>query len=141
MVSLCLIWKVHCWSFFCEWMFERTKKSPWKCTSKVLEKSLKKLCYDLWEPWFIMTSKLGCIANVQWTITFYFDDTHTVVMYIQTMWLDLDQGLYLQGQGHSTHCQNPCLGLTLISIIVGWSWMIVYTTVVYYSQEWSMTLN
>ena len=48
MVSLCLIWRVHCWSFFSEWMFERTKKSPWKCTSKVLEKSLKKLCPDLW---------------------------------------------------------------------------------------------
>ena len=40
-VSVCLIWKVHCWPFFREWMFERIKKSPWKCTSKVLEKSLK----------------------------------------------------------------------------------------------------
>ena len=36
MVSVCLIWKVHCWSFFREWMFERTKKSPWK----VLEKGM-----------------------------------------------------------------------------------------------------
>ena len=26
--------------FFREWMFERTKKSPWKCTSKVLEKGM-----------------------------------------------------------------------------------------------------
>ena len=43
------------WSFFREWMFERTKKSPWKvpwkCTSKVLEMSLKKVCHHLWKPW------------------------------------------------------------------------------------------
>ena len=29
---------------------EKSLKSPWKCTSKVLEKSLKKVCHDLWEP-------------------------------------------------------------------------------------------
>ena len=28
----------------------KSLKSPWKCTSKVLEKSLKKVCHDLWEP-------------------------------------------------------------------------------------------
>ena len=27
---------------FREWMFEKNKESPWKCTSKVLEKSLNK---------------------------------------------------------------------------------------------------
>ena len=31
---------------------EKSLKSPWKCTSKVLEKSLKKVCHDLWEPWY-----------------------------------------------------------------------------------------
>ena len=31
---------------------EKSLKTPWKCTSKVLEKSLKKVCHDLWEPWF-----------------------------------------------------------------------------------------
>ena len=41
MVSVCLIWKVHCWSFFREWMFERTKKSPWKLLENVPQKSLK----------------------------------------------------------------------------------------------------
>ena len=30
---------------------ENSLKTPWKCTSKVLEKSLKKVCHDLWEPW------------------------------------------------------------------------------------------
>ena len=29
---------------------EKSLKSPWKCTSKVLEKSLKKVCHNLWEP-------------------------------------------------------------------------------------------
>ena len=29
---------------------EKSLKSPWKCTSKVLEKSLKKVGNDLWEP-------------------------------------------------------------------------------------------
>ena len=29
---------------------EKSSKTPWKCTSKVLEKSLKKACHDLWEP-------------------------------------------------------------------------------------------
>ena len=41
MVSVCLIWKVHCWSFFRKWMFERTKKSPWKLLENVPQKSLK----------------------------------------------------------------------------------------------------
>ena len=41
MVSVCLIWKVHCLSFFREWMFERTKKSPWKVLENVPQKSLK----------------------------------------------------------------------------------------------------
>ena len=39
--SLCLIWKVHCWLFFSEWMFERTKKIPWKLLENVPQKSLK----------------------------------------------------------------------------------------------------
>ena len=51
MVSVCLIWKVHCWSFLREWMFERTKKSLWKLLENVPQKSLKKICHDLWEPW------------------------------------------------------------------------------------------
>ena len=41
MVSICLIWKVHCLSFFREWMFKRTKKSPWKVLENVPQKSLK----------------------------------------------------------------------------------------------------
>ena len=41
MISVCLIWKVHCWSFFREWMFERTKKSLWKVLENVPQKSLK----------------------------------------------------------------------------------------------------
>ena len=36
---------------------EKSLKSPWKCTSKVLEKSLKKVCHDLWEPWANMSAK------------------------------------------------------------------------------------
>ena len=40
-VSVCLIWNVHCWSFFHEWMFERTQKSPWKLLENVPQKSLK----------------------------------------------------------------------------------------------------
>ena len=30
---------------------EKSLKPPWKCTSKLLEKSLKKVCHDLLEPW------------------------------------------------------------------------------------------
>ena len=37
---------------------EKSLKTPWKCTSKVLEKSLKKVCHDLWEPWTFIPSKL-----------------------------------------------------------------------------------
>ena len=33
---------------------EKSLKSPWKWTSKVLEKSLKKVCHDLWEPWTVI---------------------------------------------------------------------------------------
>ena len=55
MVSVSLISKVRCWSFFREmdvWNNkEKSLKSPWKCISKVLERSLKKVGHDLWEPW------------------------------------------------------------------------------------------
>ena len=40
-VSVCFIWNVHCWYFFREWMFERTKKSFWKVLENVPQKSLK----------------------------------------------------------------------------------------------------
>ena len=57
MVFVCLIWKVHCWSFFREWMFERAKKSPWKPLEKnVPQKSLKKVCHDLSEPCIAVSS-------------------------------------------------------------------------------------
>ena len=74
MVSVCLVWKVHCWSFFCEWMFERIKKSPWKLLEIVPQKSLKKVCHDLWEPCWMMTASLrhltchGGIGLVDWIV-------------------------------------------------------------------------
>ena len=38
---------------------EKSLKTPWKCTSKVLEKSLKKVCHDLWEPCFTQLLSIG----------------------------------------------------------------------------------
>ena len=65
---------------FGEWMFKRAKKSPWKLLENVPQKSLKKVCHDLWEPcltrsWFvfgtientlyiIQTGSMGTLASV-----------------------------------------------------------------------------
>ena len=49
---------------------EKSLKTPWKCTSKVLEKSLKKVCHDLWEPWFC-TSVLKFIYNTNWAASLF----------------------------------------------------------------------
>ena len=40
--------------FFCEGMFERTKKSPWKLLENEPQNSLKKVFHDLWEPWYLI---------------------------------------------------------------------------------------
>ena len=55
--------------FFREWMFERTKKvleNSLKTYLKVLEKSLKKVCHDLWEPWILSTVMFNKQSNRKW---------------------------------------------------------------------------
>ena len=41
---LIIFWQMDVWK-----NEEKSLKTPWKCTSKVLEKSLKRVCHDLWE--------------------------------------------------------------------------------------------
>ena len=36
---------------------EKSLKTPWRYTSKLLKKSWKKICHDLWEPWFLSVPK------------------------------------------------------------------------------------
>ena len=47
---------------------EKSLKSPWKCTSKVLEKSFKNVCHDLWEPW-LKTSFILVSYNWIWALS------------------------------------------------------------------------
>ena len=117
MVSVCLIWKVHCLSFFRKWMFQRTKKSPWKVLENVPQKSLK----SPWKMYVMICGNHGhglqinvkpCKHDANWTVS-----SRTVKLGTYTTYDKRTNPIDFQGHGSKVKVTRYTLLLNLVNMI------------------------